>query len=85
MSCVSLLRRIGLLPPKQATSDEVINAQTENAQRDNEKAFSEMHEAYTKVPEANNRLRETIKRSATPFAELEQMMQGAGLRQRKNH
>lgn len=78
MSCVSFLRRLGLLPARQATDDEVINAQTENAERDNQTAFNEMRKAYGKVPESNKRLRETIRQSTTPFADLERMIQGAG-------
>jgi hypothetical protein len=76
VSCVSFLRRIGMLPPRRATDDEVANASTENAVRDNATAFAEMHDAYSKVPETGERLRETIKRSTTPFADLERLMHG---------
>jgi hypothetical protein len=82
MSCVSVLRKLGLLPARQVTDDEIVNAQTENAQRDNQTAFDEMHEAYGKIPETDRRLRDTIKRSTTPFADLERMMHGAGKRAR---
>lgn len=84
MSCVSFLRYWGLLPPRQATDDEIVNARTENAQRDNQTAFNEMHEAYGKVPETNRRLRETIRRSTTPFADLELMMNGAGAKRMRH-
>lgn len=82
MSCVSFLRRIGWIPPRQASDDEVISAQTENAQRDNETAFAEMHSAYSKVPDAQRKLRDTIKQSSTPFADLENMMHGPQRRAR---
>lgn len=84
MSCVSFLRSIGLLPSRQATDDEVVNARTENAQRDNQTAFDEMHKAYGKVPETNKRLRETIRKSTTPFADLERMMHGAGIKRARH-
>lgn len=76
MSCISFLRKIGWLPARRATDDEIVNARTENAQRDNETAFAEMHEAYGKIPKTNQKLRETIKRSTTPFADLERLMHG---------
>lgn len=76
MNCISFLRHIGLLPPRRATDDELASARTDNALRDNETAFAEMHEAYSKVPEANAKLRETIRRSTTPFADLENLMHG---------
>jgi len=78
MSCVSFLRKLGILPARRATDDEVVNAQTENAQIDNQRAFDEMHKAYGKVPETNQRLRDTIRQSTTPFADLERMMHAAG-------
>ena len=84
MSCVSVLRKLGLWPARQATDDEVINAQTENAQRDNQTAFDEMHKAYGKVPESNKRLRETIRQSTTPFADLERMMHGTGAKRMRH-
>jgi hypothetical protein len=74
MSCISFLRSIGLLPRPKATDDEIVNAQTENALRDNETAFVEMHNAYSKVPETNERLRRTIRQTSTPFADLERLM-----------
>lgn len=81
MSCASFLRRVGILEPRPATDDEVVNALTENAQRDNAAAFEEMHTAYSKVPDIQNKLQETIKRS-TPFADLENMMHGTQRRAR---
>lgn len=84
MSCVSVLRKWGLWPVRQATDDEIINAQTENAQRDNLTAFDEMHKAYGKVPESNRRLRETIRRTSTPFADLERLMHGAGAKRARH-
>lgn len=85
MSCVSFLRKLGLWPARQATDDEIVNAETENAQRDNLTAFDEMRKAYGKVPESNNRLRETIRQSATPFADLERMMHGSTGAKRMRH
>ena len=76
MSCASFLRKIGLLPPKQATDEDIARAVTENALRENEKAFTEMHQAYNKVPVTNEKLRRVIKNSTTPFADLEKIMHG---------
>jgi hypothetical protein len=84
MNCVSFLRHIGLLPPRRATDDDLASASTENALRDNATAFAEMHEAYSKVPETSERLRETIRRSTTPFADLEKLMHGEN-RKRATH
>lgn len=84
MSCVSFLRKLGLWPARQATDDEIINAHTENAERDNQTAFSEMHKAYSKSPDSNTRLRETISQSTTPFADLERMMHGTGAKRMRH-
>ncbi len=84
MSCLSFLRHIGLLPPRSATDDDIVNARTENAMRDNETAFAEMHKAYSKVPETAEKLRETIKRSSTPFADLEILMHGEELKRARH-
>lgn len=82
MSCISFLRKLGLLPARrQATDDEIASASAENALRENEAAFQQMHEAYSRVPESNGRLRESIKRSSSPFADLENLMHG-NVRQR---
>lgn len=80
MSCLSFLRHIGLLPPRRATDDEIVSARTENALRDNETAFAEMRSANGKVPASQQKLRDTIKRSATPFADLENLMHGKRVR-----
>lgn len=77
MSCASFLRRIGWLPPRQATHDDVVDAQTENASRDNESAFQEMHKVYTKVPELHQQISKAARRSNTPFVDLERLMHGA--------
>ncbi len=84
MSCVSFLRKLGLWPAHQATDGEIAEATTANAERDNQTAFQEMHKAYGKVPESNKRLRDTIKRASTPFADLERMMHAAELKRKKN-
>jgi hypothetical protein len=76
MSCTSFLRKLGLLSPRKETDDERLAAVTENAMIDNERAFAQMHEAYSKVPETNQLLRETIQRSTTPFSDLETFMHG---------
>lgn len=75
MIFTSFLRSIGWLPERpRATEDEIVSARTENASRDNETAFAEMHKAYGEAPKATEQLRSTIKRSTTPFVDLEIMM-----------
>ena len=84
MSCVSFLRKLGLWPARQATDEEIVNAMTENAERDNQTAFREMRKAYGKVPETNRKLKESIRRqSETPFADLERLMHGAATRMKR--
>lgn len=85
MNLVSFLHRLGIWPARQATDDEIVNARTENAQRDNQTAFNEMRKAYGKIPETNQRLRETIRQSTTPFGDLERMMHGAALKKRARY
>lgn len=84
MSCLSFLRSIGWLPERnRATDDEIVSACTENASRDNETAFAEMHKAYGEVPKVTEKLRSTIRQSTTPFADLERMMH-SDLKRAKN-
>ncbi len=84
MSCVSFLRSIGLLPRRSsAPDDDIVSAQTENASRDNESAFAEMHKAYGEMPKATDKLRSTVKLAATPFVDLERMMH-SDLKRAKN-
>lgn len=83
MNCMSFLRSLWRPCRRAATDDEIVSARTENASRDNETAFAEMHKAYGEVPEAHEKVRSSIKRVTTPFADLERMMQ-SDLKRAKN-
>lgn len=75
MSFVEMLRKFRLLPAKKVSEEDVAQAVTENALRDNEKAFCEMHQVSSMTPETNEHLRRSIK-SAAPLADLERIMRG---------
>ena len=66
-----LLRRTGL----RATDRELADAATENAVRDNDKAFEQITQAARSVPEVNERLKGTLERISSPFGDLEDLMQ----------
>lgn len=83
MSLVSILRSLGLLRATRCIDEERARATTENALVDNDRAFQEMHETYSKVPETDEKLREIIRRSTTPFADLENLMHGEDRRARR--
>lgn len=76
MSCISLLRRLGLWPSRRrATQTEIVEASIEDASRENEKAFQEIKEVYSrKVPEAQQRLRSSLDKAGSPFIDLENFM-----------
>lgn len=77
------LRKWHLWPARKATDDEVLSAVMENSMLDNDRAFQEMHEVYSKVPETNQKLKETIQRAKTPFSELEDFMHNEDRRARR--
>lgn len=81
MSCVSLLRRIGLLP--RVTESEFSAAVAENALADNTKAFTDMKTVMQKYPDTNKELLALIKKSSSPFADLELMMQNKDANQKR--
>lgn len=73
----SLLRRWGILPPFER--DDVLNAEIEDALRDNEKVVERLHHSFSRRFEINDRLRESIKiakRRTNSFEQFERYIVG---------
>lgn len=71
----SLLMHMGLMSDR-ATEDEAADAKTEDALRDNARAFEKMKNVYKKTPIVNKILSDKIEKSSAPFYELEKTIRG---------
>ncbi len=87
MNCKLFLRKLGLWPSRrQATQDQMSSALTENARRENDKAFEEIRDVYERqLPEIQEKLRHSLhKISSSPFIDLENLMKDNARRKREH-
>lgn len=75
MNLLSFLRRRGWFLRRKRDED-IVEAEAENAMRDNEAAHAEMKRIYElESSRSSGKLKSSIDKTVAPFADLEEMMQ----------